>query len=155
MRLSWDTAALLHSQPLSERGEQDTGYPKSTSKLIPLYFSRCKGWYKEINISSRCDDENLVHSQLVTNLWVSECVTDRNALSISEIAGIVVDMEYLLACKQLGSLFSSRHVSLLELFEWNWIRLVNQEKNREVTGWNQRGLNLSWQAVVCILGILI
>lgn len=100
-------------------GEKDTGFPKSTSKLIPLYFSRRKGWYKEINLSSCCDDENLVHSQLVTNLWVSEHVTNRNGLSISEIAGIVVGVEYLLACKQLGSLFSSRHVSLPELLEWN------------------------------------
>lgn len=101
------------------KGEQDTGYLKSTSKLIPLYSNRCKGWYKEINLSSHCDDDNLVHSQLVTNPWVSERVTNRNGLSISEIAGIMVDVENLLACKQLGSLFSSRHISSPELFEWN------------------------------------
>lgn len=95
--------------------EQVTGNPKSASKLISLYFNRYKGWYKEINLSSHCDDENsmlatMMRSQLATNLWVSECVTNRNGQSIFEIAGIVVDVK----CKQLGSPFSSRHVSLLE-----------------------------------------
>lgn len=104
-------------------GEQITGYPKSTSKWIPIYFNRCKGWYKEINFCSHWDDENSVHSQLVANPWFFEHVANRNGQSISEIAGIVVGVEYLLACEQLESLFSSRHISLPELFEWNWIGL--------------------------------
>lgn len=39
----------------TQKGQQDGGHPKSTSNLIPLHFNRCKCWYKEISLSSRCD----------------------------------------------------------------------------------------------------
>lgn len=91
------------------------GASESTSKQILPSSDRCVGWCKERNLSSRCE-ENLRHSQLITNLWVSKRVTDKNGSSVSAVAGIVVDVAYLLACKQLGSLFSSRRISLPELF---------------------------------------